>query len=111
MNLLSLFTRSPSAQHLHRVAQTIAGRVRHTVWQRVSHRSPSMSKNEARGYIRARAATIVDREVDQAIHRDRHLNASHHDKIANSVLDAIVAMIEVQTRVTHPQTNQAARVA
>lgn len=43
--------------------ERIVSRSHGAIWRRVRERAPTMTPNEARGYIRARAALVVEREV------------------------------------------------
>jgi hypothetical protein len=54
---------------------------------------PDMSPREARGYIRARAAVIVHREVDWTLARERHVRPSDRAKLISLVTDEIVAAV------------------
>ena len=49
-----------------RLANEIAQRSRAEVWNRIEHRASTMRLAEARGYMRARAAEAIHREVGDA---------------------------------------------
>ncbi len=62
-----------SSVKLQRVAKALAGETENMVRQRIGRQVVGMSRPEARGYIRARAALPVGRAVEKAFMRDRSL--------------------------------------
>ncbi len=108
INFANLLKRQPNEQQLLALAQQVAGRTRPVVWQRVSHRISTMGSSETRGYVRARAAMIVDREVELAIHRDQRFNPTSHSSVAGAAMDALVHMIEIQSRMAKQPDRQVA---
>jgi hypothetical protein len=63
MSLATWFQQAPSAQQLIAWAVDVARGCHASVAQRLSPAMYEMTLPEARGYIRARAAEVVDREV------------------------------------------------
>ena len=83
MSWLDYFLRRRINTELVEAAQAIAVRHRIAVWERVEDTVPQMSPSEARGYIRARAATIVHSEADKVI--------AGHDLLTDAQLPLLVA--------------------
>ena len=107
MNWLSFLARRPDEQYLRRIAERAAGECRSKVWQRVSHRTPTMSSVEARGYIQARASILISQAVQEAIDDDDKLTDEHHQPITQIAIEMIVRMIDSQTRLTAIQKTAA----
>ena len=63
MPILSLVRSRWNRARLSALVDRVAARVKNPVWQRVRDRVSGMGIHEARGYIRARSATILDREI------------------------------------------------
>lgn len=59
--------KGPSPRELAALVKTLADRCEPAVWQRIEGRTQAMSPAAARGYIRARAAAIVNEQVDLAL--------------------------------------------
>jgi hypothetical protein len=62
MGLLDALTNSSTARQTTQLAQQVARRSCAAVWHRVQRRVLDMSLSEARGYIRAHAAGVVEDE-------------------------------------------------
>jgi hypothetical protein len=62
-------------------AQRVAGRSRAVVWDRVSDRLTALGPTEARGYIRARAALVVQSEAQRLIEQEGQKLASIRPQI------------------------------
>ena len=91
MSWLELFLRRRLQTELVEAAHTIAVRRRISIWERVQDTVTTMSTNEARGYIRARAATIVHAEVDKVIARHDLLTEAHRAQLLAATFDAVIA--------------------
>ena len=86
---LSNFLRFPT--RLEYAAVQVADDSLTEVWDRVSHRAPELSANEARGYIRARAAVVVHRNVNSVLqdapaHMKNKLTELTMDRLIDSLL-------------------------
>lgn len=90
MALLNLGLRSRTEERLAKLASRIVERSRSDVTRRVLGLRADMSTSEARGYIRARAAVVVQREVNVALGRERHLRTSDRRRLIAMVMDALV---------------------
>jgi hypothetical protein len=89
-NLLQMFRKET---RLADVARGLAARTRHAVWQRVAERVPAMGVNESRGYIRARAATVVCSEVDALLRRDVKLRPANRRQLIDLTCDELTRQI------------------
>src|ERR1051325_6503225 len=93
MNLWDLLLPHRTGRLQARLANEIAQRSRAEVWQRVEHRARTMRLAEARGYMRARAAEIIHREVDHAL-ACQHGHASlNREQILNQSTDLVVTLL------------------
>ena len=63
MAIFAALRRLLTHDHLNGLVDRVTGRAQNAVWRRVCDRVPGMSIHEARGYIRARAAAVIDREM------------------------------------------------
>jgi hypothetical protein len=79
-----------------RIIQQVAGEVarqcRVSLWQRVCEAMTAMSVSEIRGYVRARAASLVNDEVELACMR-RQLAPSLRRQVAASAIDQLIVMV------------------
>lgn len=99
MTLLDQILGRPSEKKLALIAEEVAGRSRHKVWQRVNRRLEVMQSSEAKGYIRARSAVIVQRELDLALqHHSVHV-AAQRAQVFDWASEAIIQMIQAQARI------------
>ena len=67
MGLLETILRPRTARQLQRLALQVAERSLEGVRHRLNPLAHTMTPAEARGYVRARAAAVVTREVDYAL--------------------------------------------
>jgi hypothetical protein len=84
--------RSDKDDKFRLLARQIAERTVDEVAQRITGLSPEMSTAEARGYIRARAAKVVNREV-MLVFKGQRLTALDQSRVIAMVTDAIVTAI------------------
>ena len=68
----------------------IVSRSHGAIWRRVRDRAPVMTPNEARGYIRARTALVIEREIGIASTEAPELADSHWDMIASEATQRLV---------------------
>ena len=78
------------------MAERVAGRSRMAVSKRVMHRLPSLGPTEARGYIRARAMTIIREETDRLIEQEGTALGGNRVKIEEAAIDLLIHQISVQ---------------
>ena len=102
MSWLDYFLRRRINTELVEAAQAIAVRHRIAVWERVEDTVPQMSPSEARGYIRARAATIVHSEADKVIAGHDLLTDAQLPLLVAAATDAVIAdiLVEINRRRT-----------
>lgn len=75
---------------LSSVIDRVSARVQNPVWQRVRERVLSMGVHEARGYIRARAALVMERELGILAVEEPTLRPEHLRQIERSVRHRVV---------------------
>jgi hypothetical protein len=84
------------SDRLAEMAERVAGRSRLGVWQRVMHRLPSLGPTEARGYLRARAISVVREETSRLVEQEGSAVARRRTDIEESALNLLVTMIGSQ---------------
>jgi len=98
MGLFDWNFRSPDDEQLREVAERIVQLSLHEVLQRVTGLTPDMLPAEARGYIRTRAAKVVNREIAAALAGDRRLRSVDRTRLSGLVTDTLVAAVADQRR-------------
>jgi len=78
------------------MAERVASRGRMAVWQRVVHRLPTLGPTEARGYLRARAAAVVQHETTKLIEQEGSGVARMRQAIEDEALVQLIRMITAQ---------------
>jgi hypothetical protein len=68
----------------------LTARVQNAVWRRVCDRLPAMGVHEARGYVRARAALIIHREMALAVVSQPPLRATDRELVMLTVRHRVV---------------------
>ena len=111
MNWFGLFARQRDDHRLVAIAESVASRCRHLIWQRVGQRIPTMVPAEARGYVRARGAAVIQRHVDQALFNESRLKPSQQDRLIELATDAVIRLIESQAKATAPAVHRSHRAA
>lgn len=79
------------------LAERVAGRSRQQVWQRIQHRVSTLSAGEARGYIRARSASVIEDEIDRLISQEGAKAAGNRDRIAALASEMLMQSILTST--------------
>ncbi|MCP4192128.1 MAG: hypothetical protein GY768_16065 [Planctomycetaceae bacterium] len=72
------------------IVDRVVIRSHHAVWQRVRERAWSMTPYEARGYIRARAALVVEREMSIVLAELNDFPSVHAPLVAAAVSERLV---------------------
>ncbi len=85
MGFLDALTNSATARQTTELAQQVARRSCAAVWNKVQRRVLDMSLPEARGYIRAHAAAVVEAEAARA-----GVAPSRCDELAGLAREAVV---------------------
>ena len=98
MGLLPLHFRFGSNNHLRRLAEQIAQHSLGDVLRRTSGLTRDMSSAEARGYIRARAARVVNREIMLTCRNNRRLRRFDASQLATMTTEILVDMILRENR-------------
>jgi len=109
LSLPSLRTREEKIRELaHRVAASVVADVE----ERVSHRLAELPLAQARGYVRARSAGLLRRELDKALAEHPRLERCRTEAqgMANDALVRQVIWNELRSR-SHRQESVAARRA
>lgn len=102
MSLFDRLRRFPQESEVKAIAQQVASRARHDVWQRVCGRIAALGTNEARGYIRARAKAVVAREMDIALAQTRRVRTVMRDRVTELANELVVRAVVSQSRVMQP---------
>jgi len=100
MAFFRLNSRPRTVDRLAKLANRVAERCRSEVAQRILGMEPNMPPCEARGYIRARAAVVVHREVDLTLARERRLRRADRTKLISLAMDALVAEVTGRNQTT-----------
>ena len=98
MGLFNWSFRSGDEEQLQGLAVRIVQRSLSEVLQRVTGLTSQMSPAEARGYIRTRAAKVVNREIAAAYAADQRLRPADRATLLSLVTDSLVAAVAEQRR-------------
>lgn len=94
MWLLDVLTlRRKTQDVLGKTAAKVAQDSHRAVWNRVSHRVLAMRLNEARGYVRARAADCIQSEVDRVVKRNPQWGDKARQEIIMRATDHVVGLV------------------
>lgn len=91
------------------LAERVAGRSRLATYQRVCDRLPTLGAHEARGYIRARAALIVNQEADRLIAQEGAAVQKMRSQLITAAMDSLVTAILTQAEQTRRATKPSVR--
>jgi len=78
------------------MAERVANRGRMAVWQRVMQQLPALGPTEARGYLRARAAAVVQLETTKLIEQEGASVARLRSAIEDAAVEQLIRMITAQ---------------
>jgi hypothetical protein len=101
-----LVVRWLAGDRIEDLAERVAGRSRLAVWQRVVHRLSSLGPTEARGYVRARAAAVIEYETIQLIEQEGAAVARLRRPIEHAALELLINTIMVQVSQNHRQAGR-----
>jgi hypothetical protein len=101
-------TRWLVSDRLTEMAERVAGRSRLAVWQRVVDRLPTLGPTEVRGYIRARAAAVVQAETDRLIAQEGDRVSRMRTRIIDAAQQSLVDAIHSQFTQRQPTGRQRA---
>lgn len=76
-----------------RLAAKVAHDSHRAVWSRVSHRVLAMRLNEARGYVRARAAQCICAEVDELVRQNPQLTETKRAELVARATDHVIGLV------------------
>lgn len=93
MSFLQIFDSLRGIDPVAEAANQLARRTESSVWQRVEHRLAAMSLDEGRGYIRARAAIVIDRQVDVLLAEQRQIAAKDRRALVDRATDVVIARV------------------
>ena len=111
MTLPGLLTRLFANHKPEILADKVATRSRQAVWNRVSHRLHDLAGAEARGYVRARGAAIIEAETDLLIAEQGAKAARHRDHIIQVAGESVIRLVLEQAQVGWQSTHQRRRAA
>lgn len=72
------------------IVDRVSARAQNAVWQRVRDRVLTMGVHEARGYIRARATAVVEREMSIVAGEEPSLRSTQLAEVADVVRHRVV---------------------
>jgi hypothetical protein len=98
MGLSPLSFRLDNNSRLRRLAERIAQHSLGDVLRRTSGLTEDMSSAEARGYIRARAARVVNREVMLTCRSNRRLRKLDVSQLASLTTEILIDMVLRENR-------------
>jgi hypothetical protein len=98
MGLFNWNFRSGDDEQLRGLAVRIVQGCLNEVLQRITGLTPDMLPAETRGYVRTRAAKIVNREIAALYATDRHMRSADRARLAALVTDALVAAVAERGR-------------
>jgi hypothetical protein len=96
---------------LSRLAAKVAHESHRAVWNRVSHRVLGMRLNEARGYVRARAASCILAEADAVLRHHPDLNERQRADLVARATDHVVGLVIRDVLITPSRTAERRRAA
>ena len=100
-----------SSDAIGRLAAKVAHDSHRAVWSRVSHRVLAMRLNEARGYVRARAAQCIHTEVERLSQRNPQLSVRAQSELISRATDHVVGLVIRDVLVMPAQTTSKRRAA
>jgi len=103
MSIFSVLNPWRRRRELTALAEQLAKHCRHDVWQRIAHRAGELQESESRGYIRARAATVIRKAVREVID-DKLVFASDSDQLIEMTTQAVVTQLSTQLAILKPTT-------
>src|SRR4051812_29868620 len=98
MSLPSLLLRLFVSHKPEVLADKVASRSRLAVWDRVSDRMDALNGAEARGYIRARAAAVIEWETDRLIEEEGNKVAGLRPRIVHDAGESIIRLVLEQAQ-------------
>ena len=84
------------------LTRKISARCEAAVWARIKSDAPQMDPAQARGYIRARAALVLNRELDIATKGLEGVTAGILTKVRQNAADTIVRQALTMIATQHP---------
>jgi len=82
------------------LADKVASRSRVAVWNRVARRLHTFAGAEARGYIRARGAEVIERETDLLIAEEGAKAARHREEILHAAGESVIRLVLEQSHLS-----------
>jgi hypothetical protein len=86
------------SDRVEELSRRIAQRSFGAVWQRVVHRIPTLAGSEVRGYIRARAGTIVLRETNLMVAEEDLRGEAVAMKLYHVALERVIDLVVQQSQ-------------
>ena len=84
------------ADRLTEMAERVAGRSRMAVWQRIVDSTAALALAESRGYIRARAAGVIQAEMERLIEQEGPKVARQWEQIVAVATESLVETLAAQ---------------
>ena len=106
MNWLSWFS---AESKMIQVADRLAAKCQEQVWRIVQQHAVTMTPEEARGYVRARAGLLVKHTVEAELASGRSRHDS--DRLRDLTSERVVRLIGAQLRAVRPVARGVRRAA
>jgi hypothetical protein len=97
MSVLEKFRPYWNETRLLSLIDRVTARAQTPVWQRVQDRLPSLGVHEARGYIRARAALVIEQEMAIALAEEPSMRPPQVQLVAQTVRHRVVRRLLFET--------------
>ncbi len=91
MKWFPLLGRLRTEKRLPAMAEEIAAHSRSTIWSRIVEAASEMSRNEARGYVRARSAEVIQEATDSYLREHGTLVSTLRAQLVELTTDVVVA--------------------
>ncbi len=91
MKWFPLLGRVRTEKRLSAMAEEIAAHSRSTIWSRIVDATADMSRNEARGYVRARSAQVIQDAIDSYLIEHGNLVSTLRAQLVELTTNAVVA--------------------
>lgn len=99
-------------EKISNLVDRIVARGQNSVWHRVQKRIRTLTADQARGYVRARAAHVIDREMGIVCIEQPELNQVLYDAIVMQVRQRLIEVtIQQARRLRDARTNERRRAA
>lgn len=111
MGLFDIISRFSGEGKMTELAETIAARTIDHVWPRVHSRLATLGVNETRGYLRARAAHVIQQQLVELLRDGVVIKSSSLDRVMQMTLDVLQRQVTARLAVQHAAKHSVRRAA